>query len=317
MRQVDEAETLEELGARVSNWGRWGAEDERGAVNSIDRGAVLAAAGLIRKGAVFSLAIPFGAGGPQGTWAPASPRCNPIHLMTSTGNEPTTEGVTGARFADDAVFMPTQSATQWDSPGHAHYGGSLYNGWDSSSITVQGLERNSIARVSDGVIGRGILLDIPRLTEREALDPAEVVEAEHLDTALHRFGIETRSGDIVLVRTGWWGLYDSGRVTREAFMASEPGLGLSALAWLKEHDVAAVAVDNFGVEVQPSERPGQVFPFHAVAIRDMGLLLGELFALDELAADCLEDGCYEFMVAAPPLPIVGGAASPVNPLAVK
>jgi kynurenine formamidase len=129
--------------------------------------------------------------------------------------------------------------------------------------------------------------------------------------------VEIRRGDIVLVRTGQmaqchadgsWGSYAGG---------SAPGLALDAVPWIAEHEIAAVASDTWGLEVLPNETPDVFQPLHIILIVHMGLLVGEIFDLEGLAADCADDGRYEFLFTAPPLPITGGVGSPVNPLAIK
>ena len=124
-------------------------------------------------------------------------------------------------------------------------------------------------------------------------------------------------GDIVLIRTGQmahcrdagtWGDYAGGPA---------PGLALDTATWIFDREVAAVACDTWGLEVQPNETPDVFQPLHIILIVHMGLLVGEIFDLEALADDCAADGRYEFLFTAPPLPITGGVGSPVNPLAVK
>ena len=104
---------------------------------------------------------------------------------------------------------------------------------------------------------------------------------------------------------------------RTGYMRQTPGLGLACVEWLHAREVAAVATDTNAVEVIPFEDPAVPLPVHQLCIRDMGLTLGEMFDLDELAADCARDGVWEFLFSAPPLKVVGGVGSPLNPLAVK
>jgi len=104
---------------------------------------------------------------------------------------------------------------------------------------------------------------------------------------------------------------------RQAYMKASPGLGIACVEWLHAREVAAVAADTMLVEVMPWEDASLVLPLHMLCIRDMGLTLGEMFDLDALAADCAQDGVWEFLFSAPPLKVVGGVGSPLNPLAVK
>ena len=150
-------EDFRELGKRLSNWGRWGAEDERGTLNLITPERLVAAAALVRKGAVFDLGIPFDDQGPQ----PGGARINPVHLMSQTGDTQVFPG--GFRYADDYIFMPLQGASQWDALAHVYYDDQLYNGYPASDVTVVGAFHDTIDRIAKGVAGRGVLLDIARL----------------------------------------------------------------------------------------------------------------------------------------------------------
>src|SRR5579885_3049658 len=150
---------LRELAARVSNWGRWGADDERGTVNFITPEVVRRGAQCVRRGQVFSLGLPLGADGPQiGTGG----RFNPIHLMSAIGagipHDPE-----GFRYNDDVVTMPLQCATQWDGLAHVYYGEKLYNGFPASTVTAAGAARNAIDKLAAGIVSRGVLLDVARL----------------------------------------------------------------------------------------------------------------------------------------------------------
>jgi kynurenine formamidase len=311
----DGLERIRAIAARLSNWGRWGAEDQRGTQNLVGDREILAASGSIVTGETFALGIPIDEEGPQPTWTRGYPRTNPIHLMTTTGNDG--DWGPGARFADDAIFIGLQSTTQWDSLGHVHYDGKLYNGYPSTEITVQGLQKNSIFNMRRGIVGRGVLLDIPRLLGVQVLPVGHVIQASELDAAVEEEGITMSPGDVLLVRTGWLSAFQSGSIARDEFLAANPGLGLDCLDWLKAHDVSALAMDNFGAEVVPAEDPLLNFPFHMVAVRDMGLTIGELFALDELAAACATDNRWTFFFSGQPMPVRGGAGSPVNALAVR
>src|SRR5205809_859515 len=229
---------VREIARRVSNWGRWGADDERGTVNFITPDVVCRAAACVRRGTVFSLGLLFGADGPQ---IGQGGRTNPVHTVTAIdgrlGANPD-----GPRYADDAVSMPLQCATQWDSLAHVYYDGRLYNGVPASTLGAAGATRNAIDKLARGIVSRGVLLDLARARGVERL----------------------RAGDVI-----------------------------------------------------PYEDPAVPLPVHALCIRDMGLTLGEMFDLDELAADSARDGVWEFLFSAPPLKVAGGIGSPLNPLAVK
>ena len=302
---------LRAIAARVSNWGRWGTEDERGTVNFITAEKIRDAAGLVRRGRVFSLGLSFGADGPQ---IGQGGRVNPQHFMTATAGVVYPDSP--FRYADDVVVMPLQCATQWDSLAHVHYDDQLYNGHPAASITMAGATKNSIVTQAAGIVSRAILLDLARAAGVERLAPGHAISPQELEAAEQKQGVRVGTGDVLLIRTGHIAVFrDEG--DRVGYMRTMPGLGVACAEWLHGREVAAVASDTNAVEVIQFEVAGTPIPFHMLAIRDMGLTLGEMFDLDELAADCADDGVYEFFFTAPPLKVSGGVGSPLNPLAIK
>jgi kynurenine formamidase len=300
-----------DLGARLRNWGRWGDDDERGTLNHITPERLVAAGALIRQGRIFDLGIPFDDAGPQ----PGGGRINPVHLMSQTGDTQMFPG--GFKYADDYIFMPLQGATQWDSLAHVYYDDHLYNGFPSSDVTVVGAFHDTIDKIAKGVAGRGVLLDIARLKGVDWLENSYVITPDDLDAAIAaQGGVAVGPGDILVFRTGWRRLFLEHGSPQE-FMAGEPGLGQDCCEWLHARDVAAVCSDNWAIEVLPGEDPNAVFNVHMVLIRDMGMTLGEILDLEELAADCAADGVWEFFFCAPPLKVTKGVGSPINPLAIK
>lgn len=306
-------EDFRSIGRRLSNWGRWdtaGARDERGTTNLLTPERIAAAAGLVSDGKVFDLGIPFDRNGPQ----PGGGRINPIVLMAETGTDQNRPGA--FHYADDYVFMPLQSASQWDGLAHVYYDDRLYNGFPTDSITPHGARHCSIDRQAKGLVGRGVLIDVAAEKGVDWLEMGRAVTPDDLDEALARQGTQVRPGDIVAVRTGWRRKFCTDG-DAQAFMAGEPGLGLACCAWLHDHDIAAVCADNWAVEVLPGEADGEVLPVHMVLIRDMGMTLGEILDFEELAADCAADGRYDFLLCAPPIKFTGAVGSPINPLAIK
>ena len=304
-------EDFRALGARLSNWGRWGHEDERGTVNLITPERLVAAAALVTQGKVFDLGIPFDEAGPQ----PGGGRINPVHLMSQTGDTQVFPG--GFRYADDYIFMPLQGATQWDALAHVYYDDQLYNGFPATDVTVVGAQHDSIEKQAKGIAGRGVLLDIAALQGVDWLEAGFVITPDHLEAAAERQGgVAVGSGDILVFRTGWRRKFLSDGDAGD-FMAGEPGLGQACCEWLRQRDVAALCSDNWAIEVLPGEVTDTVFNVHMVLIRDMGLSLGEILDLEELAADCAADGTWDFFFVAPPLKVTRGVGSPINPLAFK
>jgi kynurenine formamidase len=183
--------------------------------------------------------------------------------------------------------------------------------------TSDGDRDTAIATLAAPVCGGGVLLDVGRIfgTAGELPDGFAITE-EHLDATALAHGVTVGTGDIVLVRTGQlararrdgWGDYAGGPA---------PGLSFTTASWLHRTEIAAIATDTWGFEVRPNEFDEAFQPLHQVVIPNIGLLVGEMWDLDALAADCAHDGVYEFFLSAAPLPITGAVGSPLNPLAVK
>lgn len=308
---------IEALAATYRTWGWWGGDDDKGSVNFATANRVARAAQSVRRGAVFSLALPLDRHGPM---RGDGPRVNPQHVMLRTPHDPI-PGIAEPlrqRAADDAVYMPLQCSTQWDAFSHIFYDGSTYNGHGYDSVsTLDGASRNSIFALRDGAVGRGVLLDVARFVGRDALSPGEAIQCDDLRECAAAQQVEVGEGDFVLVRTGHlqqrratgdWGDYAGGPA---------PGLGVSTAEFLSERRVAAVATDTWGVEVIPYETAELMAPLHILLLVNAGVVLGEMWDMEALAADCADDGVYEFFLSAPPLAITGATGSPLNPLAIK
>jgi kynurenine formamidase len=308
-------------GKAYRNWGRWGEDDVLGTLNFIDAAKRQQAAALVRDGDVTSLSQPFDMNGPQKGWRR---RTNPIHTMLDTGTdaERGTQGFPhGLGGADDVISMPLQCSTQWDGLGHIFDHGNAWNGRRAGDVVtsdgdlVTGIEHAAAAPVS-----RGVLLDLGRHLQPETgeLPDGHAITAEDLESCIAAQGATSQvgRGDIVLVRTGQlsrarregWGDYAGGPA---------PGLSLTTAGWLHRTEIAAIATDTWGFEVRPNEFDVPAFqPLHQVVIPNMGLTVGELWDLDQLADKCSERGRYEFLLVAAPLPITGAVGSPINPLAI-
>jgi kynurenine formamidase len=303
---------IREIARRVSNWGRWGAGDERGTINFITPEVVRRAAACVQRGVVFSLGLPIGSDGPQ---IGQGGRVNPLHFMSALhgayGPDPE-----GFHYNDDVVVMPLQCATQWDSLAHVYYGDQLYNGYPAATVTASGATRNAIDKQAAGIVSRGVLLDVARAAGVDRLAAGQVIAPDLLEKAEAAQQVRVEPGDVLLIRTGHITVFTRD-ANREGYMRVMPGLGLAAVEWLHRREVAAVATDTSAVEVIPFEDPSTPLPVHLLCIRDMGLTLGEMFYLEDLAADCAEDGVWTFLFSAPPLRVSGGVGSPLNPLAVK
>ncbi|HEY9281442.1 MAG TPA: cyclase family protein [Eoetvoesiella sp.] len=314
---------LDAAADRLKNWGKWGPEDQIGTLNYTKTEDVVKAAGLVKKGRVMSLALTFDNKGPQGgkTKFPPVGRFNPIHLMLRTGTD-AYSGVLdkrGIRSADDIVIMPMQCGTQWDGLGHIFFDDHMWNGYDCRLVSSFGAEKCGIEQTREKMVGRGVLLDVARHFNVDALPDGFGITAEVLDAVEAAQGVSVQRGDYLLIRTGQmeakiregnWDYYSGG---------DAPGLAFDTLDWLHKKQVAAVATDTWGVEVRPNQSEGEGInqPWHWLCIPILGLTMGEIFFLDDLARDCSDDGVYEFLFVAPALPVTGAVGSPVNPLAIK
>jgi kynurenine formamidase len=311
-----DVDSLEALVARLSAWGRWGDADESGAVNELTPQHVLAATSLVRAGRVFSLSLPLDRSGPQG---PGSGRHNPEHLMVRDGGDiaASARGMSGTDYTDDVLHTPLQAATHWDALCHCFYRGRTYNGRGTESVASSGARFTDITHLGHRALGRGVLLDIPRWLGRPWLEPGEAIQAEHLEECARDQGVDVRSGDFLVVRTGQieqcrdrgeWGSYAAGPA---------PGLGVSAAEFVVGRGVVAVASDTWGIEAIPYETPEVRAPLHVVLSIHAGIHLGEMWDLAGLAADCAADGVHEFLLVAPPLSVTGAVGAPAHPVAIK
>ena len=317
--RTDPAGAIAEAVKRYSNWGRWGDDDVLGTLNFLDDAKRLEGAGLVRRGAAFSLAQSFDADGPQRGWRR---RTNPVHTMLDTGLDAERgQGFPhGLGGADDVIFMPLQASTQWDGLGHIFDHGRAWNGRRAGDVvTGEGDRVTGIETTGARLAGRGVLLDVGRAIGADGeLPDGFAITVDHLEATIAAQGDSARvgRGDLVCVRTGrlararreGWGEYAGGPA---------PGLSFTTAGWLHGTEIAGLATDTWGVEVRPNEFDDAFQPLHQVAIPHLGLFLGEMWDLDALAADCAADGRYDFWLTAAPLPVTGAVGAPVHPIAVK
>lgn len=322
MKKISRAD-MSAAAEKYKNWGKWGSDDEVGTLNYTQPEDIVAAAGLVRKGKVISLALNFDNNGPQGSKTPyhaMKGRINPLHMMLRTGTD-AYAGILdsrGIRTADDVVVMPLQSGTQWDGLGHVFYENNMYNGYDCREVSSFGAAKCGIEKTKTKMVGRGILLDVALAKGVNRLSDGYAITSADLDEAAKTHSLQVRRGDYVIVRTGQmedllkigsWDGYCGG---------DAPGFSFESLEWIQRTEIAAIATDTWGCEVRPNEsEKGINQPWHWITIPIMGLTMGEIFYLKDIADDCKADGVYEFMFVAPALPITGAVGSPTNPLAIK
>ncbi len=294
----------------TGNWGRWGSGDQRGAANLAGPEQVRSAAGLVRSGSVYPLGAEVSARRAIGH--PGRPA--PQHFMALDGGDYAAgfKLPGGLQYADDSLLTPLHGTTHVDALAHLWEDDTLYNGHSAEHVRSGGARRCGIDKLG-ALVSRGVLLDLAAHAEVAHLDPEHVVsEAELRDCAAAQ-GIELRTGDCVLMRTGWQTVFDEDPA---AYHASSPGIGEQAARFLASVDPCAVGSDTVAVEVCRADGTydqGALAPIaHTILLRNHGIYMIELLSLDRLAADRV----HEFLFVLAPLMIAGGTASPVNPIAI-
>jgi kynurenine formamidase len=284
-------------------WGRWGADDEKGALNFIGAAEVTRACGLVRQGRVVSLAQPLS----KRMHVPPQ-RHGVMHFMDRDGGDYAAGArkAHGFQFADDTLLVPLHCGTHIDGLCHAWYDDQLYNGFPGNSIrSTSGAAHCGVDKYPP-IVTRGVLLDVAGLNGAPIKDGASI-DADMLANTAKRAGVEIEKGDAVLIRTGWL----ESQTGAAADFNREPGLDVEGALWLAEAGVALVGADNFAIEAMPFPK-GTIFPVHQRLIRDYGIPLLEGLFLAPLAAS----GAHAFLFFAAALPIEGGTGSPLTPVAV-
>src|SRR3954452_25396849 len=302
-----------------TNWGKWGPDDEEGALNYLGPEQVLAAAQLIRSGKVFTLQRL--TGDPKGdpVWPGRTPAERTQVLDESSWDgegAPAFPG--GLHYADDKINAFLQGSTQYDGLGHVWYDGKLWNGYDART-TIGGLDKASVEPIAQrGVVGRAVLLDMARFRAKPTLETAETFTHEDLQACAKAQGVDLRKRDILVIRTNFLQLlFDLGDKFYEGFC--EPGLVYSPelVQWFADMEIPNLVTDTIANELTTDPNNGVALVLHNALMRNLGITLTEIADLEALAEDCAQDGRYEFCYAAAPLKVAQGSGSPVNPLAIK
>jgi kynurenine formamidase len=291
----------------VSNWGRWGDRSPRGALNHVTPDRIAAAARLVQSGITVTLSLPLSTEGRLDCPEPA------VHRMTMLPDVDIGSGT--VRFAKDYVGVDyhNDGHSHIDAFSHVAFDGCFYDGQPDTSVTAGGAESGTVEILKDGLVGRGVLLDVPRRRGVPWIEPGEHVLREDLDAAERDQRVEVGPGDIVLVRTGHarrlaeLPAWDTG--------TNKSGLHPTIASFLAERCVAALGSDGNN-DTAPSTTEGVGFPMHVLAINAMGVHLLDYLQLEDLARRCEEARRWEFLFVAAPLRIVGGTGSPLNPIAI-
>jgi kynurenine formamidase len=304
---------FDQLFESVKNWGRWGPDDQLGTLNYITPETVGRAAGLVRSGRRASMQVPV-----NKVAGPDNP--NPaIHFIVQ-GHD-IDVGSAGLRFGLDFLGMTCHgdSHSHVDALCHVSYKGLVYNGRTATEVlTSNGATSLAIDAVSDGVVGRGVLLDIARFRGEKWLEPGQVVDRAELEACERAEGVELGEGDILVFRTG----HHARRAALGPRNNDYPppgegraGLHVDTIPWMHERRIAAFLPDYDG-EVVPSTVDGMLYPIHVLQIAAMGMLAADLLDLEALARLAEEENRWEFMVVGLPLRLPGGTGSPWNPIGI-
>jgi kynurenine formamidase len=284
----------------LSNWGRWGKEDELGALNLITPSKRKQTATLVKEGLTISLA--------HNTIKTKEEDSPPFeHRMVETGAN---SQVSSADVYSVQYHGYTQ--THLDALCHLFYEGKMYNGFSQREVGEKGAARLSVIHVKNGILTRGVLVDLPNLFGVPYLKGPKPVYAEDLEAWEKKSGVKIGSGDAVLIRTGRWarraaeGSWDIGN--------NSAGLHASCLPWLKKRDIAVLGSD-LATDVMPSGVNGVAMPVHQVAIVAMGVPILDNCDLEELSKTAARLKRWEFQLTVAPLAVEGGTGSPVNPIA--
>jgi kynurenine formamidase len=302
---LDEFERLFES---LKNWGKWGPEDEKGTLNYITPEKVTAAARLVTSGRSVSMAIPINTVAGPDNQNPA------LYYMNTTHDI----GAGDVRFATDFLGMQFHGDchTHIDALCHISYKGLLYNGRPASSVTARGALGLDITAYAHGIVGKGILIDIPRLRGVKWLEPGEAVTREEIEAAEKAEGVMLGEGDIMVFRTG----HHRRRLEMGAWNCGydgegRAGLDLNSLMLMHERKVAAFLPDGDG-ETVPSQIKEIQYPIHPLQITAMGMACMDSLQFEELVKVCEEEKRWEFMVVIAPLRLPQGTGSPINPIAI-
>lgn len=295
------------MGDREGNWGRWGEDDERGALNLLDEETVLAAVRSCTTGRVYQLGTEIVAENMPEIPHRAPPQRFTIVNHTDRGFFAGMGVPDEVGFNEDVVALPTHATTHVDALCHVDDGGTFYNGHSNQSVVSHGGAQRCGIEKAGGFATRGLLVDVAAYKQVDQLEVAPI-SLEDFRATLAQQGVEPRAGDVVLVRTGW---LECAMAADQPMTLEQPGIGLDIARWLGERDVVAVGADNSSVEATPWDR--DVFlGAHRELLVKRGVYMFEHLWLPELS----RDGCYEFLFSVGPLLVPGATGSPVNPIAI-
>ncbi|MGO9874783.1 MAG: cyclase family protein [Acidimicrobiia bacterium] len=299
---------LQRLFESLSNWDRWGDDDEQGALHHLTAQHRVAAATFVRRGETISLARNLAT-------TPSAENPYPAHHhMLAAGDARDSNGIPGYEAARDYVGSDVHGlgVTHVDALSHMFVRGEMYGGRPASEVRSDGARSNTVMSMADGVVGRGVLLDIARLRGVEFLDNDDLIRRGDLEAAEIAAGLRVSTGDILLVS---WGR-DARRRARRGAFDGMAGMHPDCLEWLHERDVAVLGSDGISDPMPGLAIDQWPFPIHQIGITAIGLHLIDNMALGTLGERCAEIGRWEFLFSMAPLRIERATGCPVNPVAV-
>jgi kynurenine formamidase len=305
--EVPTTETLNQMYEDLKNWDRWGIDDERGTLNYLTSEHVKSASRLVFSGKSISLAHDLGT-------EPLPEHPHPVqHHMLASGDARDANGIPGYEAARDHLSLDIHglTTTHVDALSHMFVRGEMYGGRPASDVRSDGARSNTVLSMSDGVVGRGVLLDIPRALGCPFLDTGDVVTAADLETAESAQRLRVREGDVLLIA---WGR-EARRTAKRSFDGFS-GLHADCMPWLHERKVALLGSDGISDPMPFVGTPLWPFPVHQIGITAIGLHLIDNMALFRLTEWCAAAGRWEFLFTMGPLRIARGTGCPVNPVAV-
>ncbi|MFK7896311.1 MAG: cyclase family protein [Myxococcota bacterium] len=302
---------LDELFQSLSNWGRWGEDDERGMLNLLLPEHRAAAATSVQEGKVVSLAHDLGT-----TPSPENPYPAQHHMLAA-GDARSDAGIPGYEASRDYVGAHVHGlgVTHIDALCHMFVKGKMYNGFPASDVRSSGALRNSTLSFAEGIVGRGVFLDLAWHRGVSSLRAGEVIRLEELMACESKAGVEVGPGDILIVGAGRTALREEngGPLNPADGMT---GLHAECLPWLQEKGIALLGSDGISDPMPGLGIPNWPFPIHQVGIAGMGLHLIDNMALGELSARCQSLGRWHFLFTMGSIRVPGGTGCPVNPIAL-
>jgi kynurenine formamidase len=303
-------ELSEQTIEKSNNWGRWGEDDQRGALNLISPQAVRAAAHRRVTGKVYSLSIPLSQATVPAVHDRPAPERYTLSSVADVGRVPPFfeigEGV-GAN--EDVLVLPSHIGTHMDALSHVVAGSQLYNGFASETFTPRGGAAKCGIENTGSFAGPAKLLDIAAHVGEDGLAPGQVIDSSLLAACRDAQGTPIVEGDILLVRTGWIEHRNKDLPPGQSWM--QPGLGLDAVDFIRDHGISAVGSDNSAVEAIPFDE-NLFLGVHIQLLQQLGVTLIEHLWLADLA----RDRCYDVLLAVGGLLVTGATGSPVNPIAI-